>query len=296
MKRLFNLFRRHPAATSRRSVKTRLNLETLGERITPAAGVFLKGSQLLIEGTAGNDVARVSVSGKDISVEFNGVVKTFSKARSILFHGGNGNDTFVNNTALPSRAEGGNGNDDLTGGSAADALFGGTGDDRLTGQSGNDQLLGEAGNDRLSGGVGNDSLSGGTGSDDLAGDDGNDSLSGDAGDDRLVGGACRDRARGGQGLDTSVRDQNDVGDDSERQEGLQQADGLAKVEGTITAIDGQNVTIRTGAGVDVSVVIAASTVLEKNGAHVSLSDFAVGDAAEAKYDATTAVAAKLESG
>src|SRR4029078_4394960 len=102
---------------------------------------------LVITGTAGDDSATVSVSGKNVVVDFNGVTSTFSKVRSIVFKGLDGNNTFVNNTSLPSKAEGGSGNDALTGGAAADAFFGGAGDDRLTGMSGNHRLFGEAGDD-----------------------------------------------------------------------------------------------------------------------------------------------------
>jgi hypothetical protein len=101
---------------------------------------------------------------------FKGVLK------EVDFYGGAGNDTFVNNTSLPCFADGGTGNDTLTGGGASDILFGGLGDDRLYGRGGNDSLYGNQGTDYLEG---------------------------DAGDDVLAGGrdGCLDECRGGTGHD-----------------------------------------------------------------------------------------------
>ena len=53
---------------------------------------------------------------------------------------------------------------------------GGSGNDSLTGSQGNDELIGDAGNDSLSGLAGNDLLDGGTGNDVLVGGAGNDTL------------------------------------------------------------------------------------------------------------------------
>ena len=60
----------------------------------------------------------------------------------ITFHGGAGDDTFINETSIMSEAHGGAGNDTLEGGSGDDALYGGTGEDRLYGHGGNDMLDG----------------------------------------------------------------------------------------------------------------------------------------------------------
>jgi Ca2+-binding RTX toxin-like protein len=96
----------------------------------------------------------------------------------IVFHGGNGNDTFVNNTALASAAFGEAGNDCLFGGSGHDYLYGGDGGDYLFGGAGNDYLYGDAGTDFLFGQDGDDTLDGG---DDLCAD----YLNGGAGRDQF---------------------------------------------------------------------------------------------------------------
>lgn len=124
-----------------------------------------------------------------------------------------GNDTVVNRTNVRLTADGGTGDDKLTGGSAVDGLLGGLGNDYLNGLGGNDGLSGNAGNDRLYGAEGNDSLNGHAGNDKLYGGAGNDGLSGDAGTDHLSGdsgndvldpGAGSDRSYGGAGVDRVV--------------------------------------------------------------------------------------------
>jgi hypothetical protein len=290
---------RSHSSRSYTSPKGRLALETLGERVMPASGIFRSSLGIVtIEGTAGDDVSQVSVSGRDVTVTLNSQTSTFAlgKVKGLVFKGLNGDDSFTNNTNFASTAFGGNGDDSLTGGNATDLFFGGAGDDTLNGNNGNDTLNGELGDDRLLGRSGNDLVRGGAGNDDLQGGSGNDSLSGDDGDDHCNGDSGIDRISGGRGSDRTIRDSRDRSDDSEQIEGFQQVDGLAKVEGTISAIDGDAVTIRTRSGLDVQFTITATTVLEKNGVHVTLSSFAVGDPAEAKFDAVTRNAFKLESG
>lgn len=299
MKRIFNLLSSKTTLQATKSRHARLSVESLGDRIVPATGILRNALGIVtIEGTALDDSSTVSVSGKDVSISLNNTSATFplAKVRGLVFKGLNGNDSFTNNSSIAATAYGGNGNDVLTGGAAADALFGGLGDDRLTGNGGNDRLSGEAGDDRLLGNLGNDQLRGGSGNDDLNGGSGNDSLFGEDGDDRLTGDLGVDRVSGGRGRDSSIRDSRDNFDDSDSSEGIQQVDGLVKVEGTITAINGDSVTIQTAAGVDVQFMVTATTVLEKNGVHVVFSAFSVGDTAEAKFDAVSRNAYKLESG
>jgi len=54
-----------------------------------------------------------------------------SLVHEIVFHGGRGNDTFVNNTMIPSLAKAGSGNDLLQAGDGPDTLIGGSGKDTL---------------------------------------------------------------------------------------------------------------------------------------------------------------------
>ena len=71
-----------------------------------------------------------------------------STVSGIYFSGGVGNDSFLNNTSLPSLADGGEGTDVLTGGTGKDKFFGGAGFDWLEGRGGDDALSGGADGDR----------------------------------------------------------------------------------------------------------------------------------------------------
>jgi Ca2+-binding RTX toxin-like protein len=62
-------------------------------------------------------------------------------------------------------AEGGSGNDTVSGAGGNETISGGAGDDRLSGRDGNDSLDGGTGDDTLADGAGQDSVSGGCGND-----------------------------------------------------------------------------------------------------------------------------------
>jgi Ca2+-binding RTX toxin-like protein len=129
------------------------------------------------------------------------------------------NDRITQNTSIPSRLIGGNGNDTLTGGPGDDVLIGEGGSDTLTGRDGRDTADysartapvsvsldgsandGEAGeNDNVAGDV--EILAGGSAGDALAGNDADNALLGNAGDDMLGGGGGNDQLDGGGGNDT----------------------------------------------------------------------------------------------
>lgn len=86
----------------------------------------------------------------------------------VKFTGGDGEDT-LNASASSTTivAEGGAGNDSLTGSSVADTLQGDDGDDVVVGGRGNDRMIGGTGNDRLiwNNGDGSDQMSGNEGTD-----------------------------------------------------------------------------------------------------------------------------------
>lgn len=228
------MFRRHahrrPLNRAHRPA-SHLTVESLESRVVLAASIGFDARLGIVSivGTEAADVAAVSQQGQSIVVSLTGASsKTFraSQVRAIDFKGLGGDDSFTNNTALRSTADGGAGRDTLRGGSSVDDLRGGDDDDRLFGNPGNDLLYGGSGNDSIDGGVGNDReygdtgadvISGGKGddllyggddNDDLYGDDGTDQLYGDAGDDHLDGRAGRDKIYGGKGLD-----REDDGDD-----------------------------------------------------------------------------------
>ncbi|MBU2961121.1 hypothetical protein KO516_09905 [Citreicella sp. C3M06] len=101
-------------------------------------------------------------------------------------------------------AQGGAGDDTITGTDAANSLTGGEGNDALNGLLGSDVLRGSAGNDTLTGDRGHDTLIGGAGNDALDGGRGNDVLRGRAGDDTMTGGIGQDRFSGGTGSDLLI--------------------------------------------------------------------------------------------
>lgn len=186
-----------------------LGLESLEGRIVLAAGIAHdRGSRVLsIVGSSGNDVADVRQQGVSLVVSLTSATGRVSRTvpaaqvSRVVFTGLAGNDTFTNQTLIPSRADGGAGEDVLRGGRGADELIGGDGTDRLVGGAGNDVIDGGAGDDAAWGGVGDDRLMGGVGQDQVYGEDGIDDMWGGAGNDMLDGGVGNDTVRGEDGSD-----------------------------------------------------------------------------------------------
>ncbi|HMO15596.1 MAG TPA: calcium-binding protein [Pirellulaceae bacterium] len=189
-----------------------------------------------IQGTGGNDHARVSVlTNGQIRVRvFNVEWRDFNRSliREVVFFGRNGDDIFENYTDIPSTAYGHAGNDRLVGGTAHDKLYGGPGDDYLDGRDGNDYLAGHAGKDVMYGGAGNDQMHGGADDDIMYGGAGNDWMYGHGGNDVMHGGADTDRMYGGPGDDILYGDSgNDFlygGDGDDR---LYGGDGIDRLYG-----------------------------------------------------------------
>ncbi|XVV12464.1 calcium-binding protein [Actinoplanes sp. CA-131856] len=102
------------------------------------------------------------------------------------------NDILVNRTDLSMTANGGAGNDRITGGPKRDIIDGNAGSDAIWGLGGNDDISDPDGANALSGGDGNDVLIGGWGNDRLYGGNGNDELNGFLGNDIEDGGAGND--------------------------------------------------------------------------------------------------------
>ena len=193
----------------RRPVESHLRAERLEGRLVLTASIdFGIGDRVLrIVGSEGDDQAVVGERGANLVVVLTTpegeLTRTLPRAavRRIRFDGLGGDDTFTNDSRIPSVAVGGLGNDSLTGGSAADQLLGGDDADTIHGRGGNDSLDGEAGDDAVSGGPGNDVLHGHEGDDSLAGETGNDRLFGGADDDTCDGGGGNDVSRGEAGRD-----------------------------------------------------------------------------------------------
>jgi hypothetical protein len=204
------MFRTRSARTekSRRVAPRRLAIEPLADRALPSVSpVHLGvGGVLAIHGTPGNDTASVSVDASNpnqLDVSFNGTTQTFDltkvKVRRIVFQGGAGDDSFTNDTAIPSIANGGAGNDSLTGG---------LGNDKLIGGAGNDVLVGGTGNDTLLGGIGNDSLDGGTGNNVLIGGAGTNAINAGPGKNLIRGGSTNEMGAGSSDFFAKLKDAN----------------------------------------------------------------------------------------
>ncbi|MFK7753784.1 MAG: M10 family metallopeptidase C-terminal domain-containing protein [Sedimentitalea sp.] len=106
-------------------------------------------------------------------------------------NGGSGDDVVTGNDA----------DNTLNGNAGSDVMNGGNGRDRLDGGDDRDFLFGENGNDTMFGGAARDKLFGGNGDDTLKGQQGRDSLKGMDGDDRLIGHGNKDFLEGGKGND-----------------------------------------------------------------------------------------------
>jgi len=238
----------------RRPVRTRLRMESLEAREVPTGGLTAGTSMLPIHsdevlydastrtltvyGTNERDRVEISAVAPTNPGQRFGTVVTLGRVTNVngaatltpsvtwggansppvsrvRFYGYDASDQFVNDTAIPSVAYGGAGEDRLQGGRGKDTLFGGAGDDRLEGHEGNDRLdggdgedypvggnghdiaWGRADPDLMEGSNGNDSLLGGDGDDHIKGMDGTDRLYGELGDDELLGGYGNNLLDGG---------------------------------------------------------------------------------------------------
>jgi Ca2+-binding RTX toxin-like protein len=212
---------------------TRLGLEPLEARDTPAVTAVIWGGDLRVTGTGVADNVSVQAVGSSwepsappthVRVNVHHADGTtayhwfdWSAVGIVQFYGLGGNDRFVNETNKKSTAEGGPGNDFLRGGGSTDVLVGGIGNDQLYGGEGDDYLYGQAGDDYLS-----DRISVGDlgyrqgGSNYLDGGDGTDTLIGGSGADWLDGGLEGDDGEadvlwGLGGADTFVRETVSIG-------------------------------------------------------------------------------------
>ncbi len=129
-------------------------------QLLAASTILLTNGVVSVAGNANADIVDVSYVNNQQQVKVThkqgsiSTTQTFDSnaVTRIDFNGLAGNDKFANNTSIASRADGGQGNDDLQGGSGNDTLNGGDGNDNLSGKLGNDSLAGGSGNDTLIGG------------------------------------------------------------------------------------------------------------------------------------------------
>jgi len=178
-----------------------------------------EGNSLFVENVTPDQlsVSNITVDGQAIDIspdsDLQSILDVIAPTGGVNAEGGDGDDNLtgsVGNDTL----DGGAGDDVLGSGRGADTLDGGAGDDVLRGGMGDDVLYGGEGNDVLSGDQQDDFLDGGAGDDVLQGGAGSDTLYGGEGDDVLDGGAKSDVLTGGGGKDTFVQDFSKPGSDT----------------------------------------------------------------------------------
>ena len=189
---------------NRRRSRRKLGCRDKYSRLEPRrllASIYLDNASgdLYISGGNANDTGSLTMVGSSqVQASITGAdSQTFAsnQIQRVVFIGLEGNDTFTNDTAIPSLQYGQGGNDTLRGGTGVDTINGGPGNDFLDGQAGNDRLVGYLGADEIIGGDGDDSIYGGSG---------NNTLRGNAGNDLIFGGDDVDNINGGDGIDTIV--------------------------------------------------------------------------------------------
>ena len=149
----------------RRKRERRLQLQKLDNRKLLAADVSISLEEGLLSIIGSDQSDHVSVkyteNGQQIVLTVNERTPQSYDAglvNAIQFDGGKGDDTFVNQTAIPATADGEAGNDFLFGGAGDDHLAGGDGEDFVFGGPGNDEMVGDPEQDHLHGGEGEDSI------------------------------------------------------------------------------------------------------------------------------------------
>lgn len=215
---------------------TAINVATLPQAqlnvVAPSAvTISVENQDLVIRGTDGPDDVKVSYLGSGkfmvtVTTEVNGKASPTSTTfrptgGDVFFYGNKGDDKFYASFSaggyLRVTAEGGDGDDNITGSWGKDTLRGGNGRDTLIGQAGHDVLDGGLGPDYLEGRDGNDTIwcgddyeannaFGGAGNDTITGSYGSDSLNGGGGNDILDGRLGEDYLFGNEGNDKLYAD------------------------------------------------------------------------------------------
>jgi len=132
-------------------------------------------STVVVQTNGGNDTITSGITAVKFSIEGGDGNDTISIAAATAttnsIYGGAGNDTITFNTTVKAYADGGDGNDAVTGSNNNDTILGGAGNDTITTDAGNDSVSGGQGNDTFTV-AGNlttaDTIDGGDGTDTLS--------------------------------------------------------------------------------------------------------------------------------
>ncbi|MDD2781553.1 MAG: hypothetical protein PHR02_08435, partial [Sulfuricurvum sp.] len=163
-----------------------LDMGTFTQNIT-GSSVILSSSTTTLSDT---DFVVLDASAVHTFTVTDGASNAWTDTEAFKFAIGGAGNTIIDLGTLTGvmEADGGAGNDTLTGTASNEYLYGGEGDDTLNGLAGDDDLEGGAGDDTIYGGDGDDWMSGGSGNDTLDGGNsvlGND-MDGGSGDDTYV--------------------------------------------------------------------------------------------------------------
>jgi VCBS repeat-containing protein len=163
-------------------------------------------------------------------------IRLASSQGGTLITGSDGSD-IIDLAVYPGaiNANGGRGDDSITGTANNNNLSGGLGNDTLSGLSGDDGLVGADGDDILDGGDGHDALRGGPGNDTLLGGNGDDFLNGGPGDDIIDGGAGFDRAAYFTGATAGVHVDLNIHTAQNTGQGMDTLTNIENVSGTAFA-------------------------------------------------------------
>jgi Ca2+-binding RTX toxin-like protein len=122
----------------------------LFDAATQAGGPIVIGKTLYVLNLGTGNI-QIDQDGNTLTLNYNGQISTYDARdiTAIAGLGGNGNDTFTNNTSIAGVFYGQGGNDVLLGGDGRDVLKGGNGNDVIDGRGGEDDITGDAGADTL---------------------------------------------------------------------------------------------------------------------------------------------------
>ena len=132
------------------------------ERAVPSATAAVSNRILTVQGSSGNDVIAINMSGTNITAAGAAFRAANVDRIVVVANGGNDRVTVSEAVTKPTRIFGGAGADTIYGGSGADEVYGGLDNDTVYGRGGADVIYGGLGADVLDGGTGGNSVNEGS--------------------------------------------------------------------------------------------------------------------------------------